>query len=70
MKRGNALRILRQTTLALVALAAIGILALFGGAIVDVFTDAEIALCREKLWNENLFKRTWDHFSAKLDDAA
>jgi ribulose-5-phosphate 4-epimerase/fuculose-1-phosphate aldolase len=31
------------------------------------FTEAEIALCREKLWNENLFKRTWDHFSAKLD---
>ena len=31
-----------------------------------VFTDEEIALCREKLWNENLFKRTWDHFHAKL----
>jgi len=30
--------------LALVALAAIGILALFGGAIVDVFTDAETTL--------------------------
>lgn len=32
-----------------------------------VFTDEEIALCREKLWNPNLFKRTWDHFRAKLD---
>jgi len=31
-----------------------------------VFTEEEIALCREKLWNENLFKRTWDHFHAKL----
>ena len=31
------------------------------------FTDDEMALCREKLWNEALFKRTWDHFSAKLD---
>ena len=30
--------------LALVALAAIGILALFGGAIVDVFTEAETTL--------------------------
>ncbi len=31
------------------------------------FSDEEIALCREKLWNPNLFKRTWDHFRAKLD---
>jgi ribulose-5-phosphate 4-epimerase/fuculose-1-phosphate aldolase len=31
-----------------------------------IFTDEEIALCREKLWNANLFKRTWDHFRAKL----
>ena len=31
------------------------------------FSEEEIAMCREKLWNENLFKRTWDHFSAKLD---
>jgi L-fuculose-phosphate aldolase len=31
-----------------------------------VFTEEERALCREKLWNENLFKRTWDHFHAKL----
>jgi len=32
-----------------------------------VFSDEEIALCREKLWNAGLFKRTWDHFRAKLD---
>ena len=31
------------------------------------FTDEEVALCREKLWTESLFKRTWDHFRAKLD---
>lgn len=31
------------------------------------FTDAEQALCREKLWTPSLFKRTWDHFKAKLD---
>jgi ribulose-5-phosphate 4-epimerase/fuculose-1-phosphate aldolase len=31
-----------------------------------VFSDQEIALCREKLWNAGLFKRTWDHFRAKL----
>jgi len=30
------------------------------------FNDHEIAMCREKLWNDVLFKRTWDHFSAKL----
>jgi len=30
------------------------------------FTEEEIALCREKLWNPGLFKRTWDHFRAKL----
>jgi len=34
------------------------------------FTADELALCREKLWNETLFKRTWDHFSAKLDQSA
>ena len=34
------------------------------------FSEEEIALCREKLWNDNLFKRTWDHFSAKLDGDA
>ena len=33
-----------------------------------VFSDEEIALCSEKLWNETLFKRTWDHFRAKLPD--
>jgi L-fuculose-phosphate aldolase len=31
-----------------------------------VFSEQELALCREKLWNESLFKRTWDHFRAKL----
>jgi len=31
-----------------------------------VFSEDEIAQCREKLWTETLFKRTWDHFSAKL----
>jgi len=31
------------------------------------FTEQEVALCREKLWTESLFKRTWDHFRAKLD---
>lgn len=30
------------------------------------FSEEEIALCREKLWNEKLFQRTWDHFRAKL----
>ena len=30
------------------------------------FNDEEVRLCREKLWNPNLFKRTWDHFRAKL----
>ncbi|PPR10686.1 MAG: Methylthioribulose-1-phosphate dehydratase [Alphaproteobacteria bacterium MarineAlpha11_Bin1] len=34
------------------------------------FSDEELALCREKLWKPNLFKRTWDHFSAKLEEAA
>jgi L-fuculose-phosphate aldolase len=32
-----------------------------------VFSTEEIALCREKLWNAGLFKRTWDHFRAKLE---
>ena len=31
-----------------------------------VFTDEEMRLCREKLWNANLFQRAWDHFRAKL----
>ena len=30
------------------------------------FNAEELALCREKLWNATLFKRTWDHFRAKL----
>jgi L-fuculose-phosphate aldolase len=30
------------------------------------FSEQEIAMCREKLWNDGLFKRTWDHFRAKL----
>ncbi len=30
------------------------------------FSEEEVALCRDKLWNANLFKRTWDHFRAKL----
>lgn len=30
------------------------------------FSAEEVALCREKLWNPGLFKRTWDHFKAKL----
>jgi ribulose-5-phosphate 4-epimerase/fuculose-1-phosphate aldolase len=30
------------------------------------FNEQELALCREKLWNEKLFKRTWDHFHGKL----
>ena len=34
------------------------------------FSDEELMLCREKLWSPNLFKRTWDHFSAKLDEAS
>lgn len=34
------------------------------------FTEEEIALCHEKLWNQALFQRTWDHFSAKLDASA
>ena len=34
------------------------------------FTQAERDLCREKLWTDSLFERTWNHFSAKLDDGA
>ena len=30
------------------------------------FSNAEMALCRTKLWNDGLFRRTWDHFHAKL----
>lgn len=32
-----------------------------------VFSDEEIARCREKLHNPGLFRRTWDHFHAKLE---
>ena len=31
-----------------------------------VFSEEELALCREKLWTASLFQRTWDHFRAKL----
>jgi ribulose-5-phosphate 4-epimerase/fuculose-1-phosphate aldolase len=31
-----------------------------------IFSAEEVAACREKLWTESLFKRTWDHFRAKL----
>ena len=31
------------------------------------FSDEEVAACQAKLWTETLFKRTWDHFSAKLE---
>ena len=30
------------------------------------FSEDEVAACQAKLWTETLFKRTWDHFSAKL----
>jgi ribulose-5-phosphate 4-epimerase/fuculose-1-phosphate aldolase len=30
------------------------------------FNEQELAICREKLWNDGLFKRTWDHFRSKL----
>ncbi len=32
-----------------------------------LFSAEEQTLCREKLWTASLFKRTWDHFRAKLD---
>jgi L-fuculose-phosphate aldolase len=32
------------------------------------FSEQEIGMCREKLWNAGLFKRTWDHFHGKLAD--
>jgi L-fuculose-phosphate aldolase len=34
------------------------------------FSEEEVAACQAKLWNETLFKRTWDHFSAKLAAAS
>ena len=30
------------------------------------FDAKELAMCREKLWSQALFKRAWDHFHAKL----
>jgi ribulose-5-phosphate 4-epimerase/fuculose-1-phosphate aldolase len=30
------------------------------------FSEHEIQMCKEKLWNEVLFQRCWDHFKAKL----
>ncbi len=30
------------------------------------FNEQELALCREKLWSDKLFQRTWDHFHGKL----
>ena len=30
------------------------------------FNEQELAACREKLWNDALFQRAWDHFRAKL----
>jgi L-fuculose-phosphate aldolase len=30
------------------------------------FSAHEIQMCKEKLWNEALFQRCWDHFMAKL----
>jgi len=32
------------------------------------FNQEELAMCREKLFTPSLFKRTWDHFSAKFDE--
>jgi L-fuculose-phosphate aldolase len=32
-----------------------------------VFSAEEVAACQQKLWTESLFKRTWDHFHAKLE---
>lgn len=31
------------------------------------FSEREQQMAREKLWTASLFKRTWDHFRAKLD---
>ncbi|KKL45463.1 hypothetical protein LCGC14_2355450, partial [marine sediment metagenome] len=33
-----------------------------------VFSEAEREACRTKLQNPGLFRRTWDHFQAKLED--
>ena len=34
-----------------------------------VFSDDEIAAARKKLRTEGLFRRTWEHYRAKLEDA-
>ena len=34
------------------------------------FNDEEVAAAQSKLWTQSLFQRTWDHFHAKLDEAA
>jgi ribulose-5-phosphate 4-epimerase/fuculose-1-phosphate aldolase len=33
------------------------------------FSDAEAEAARKKLWSEGLFRRTWEHYRAKLEDA-
>lgn len=33
-------------------------------------SDEEVVAAQGKLWTESLFKRTWDHFKAKLEAAA
>src|SRR5438034_1126463 len=32
-----------------------------------VFSDAEQQAFRERLWTANLFRKTWDHYHAKLE---
>jgi ribulose-5-phosphate 4-epimerase/fuculose-1-phosphate aldolase len=32
------------------------------------FTEVEMDAARKKLWTEGLFRRTWDHYRAKLED--
>ncbi len=32
------------------------------------FSEAEIEAARKKLWTESLFRRTWEHYRAKLED--
>jgi ribulose-5-phosphate 4-epimerase/fuculose-1-phosphate aldolase len=32
------------------------------------FSSDEAAAAREKLWSRGLFRRTWDHYQAKLED--
>lgn len=33
-----------------------------------VFSEAEIGAAQAKLWNRDLFRRTWDHYRARLED--